>query len=249
MRKREKKLFSLSLTVDEWERVHLGLCAGYEDLDKVVLLKVSKRLAEARAELAAPERLVVRLLYDRDSEDPSEFDGQWRLHSFLRDHRNCVSPSDYETIGFRRKLEVGTAFVLDYYEHGGSMWSFHSEGRDFDFDTSRAAGVLAWEEPVKNLGAKTYEDRKKDARIFLDTYNAWMNGEVYGYVVETADGDHVDSCFGFYGNDLEHMFEEIRDATKGGVVVGVVGEARGISHDGDERLGAWVEEEDVHVAE
>jgi hypothetical protein len=35
----------------------------------------------------------------------------------------------------------------------------------------------------------------------INTWLAWGNGEVYGYIVEDQDGAHVDSCWGFYGED------------------------------------------------
>jgi hypothetical protein len=35
----------------------------------------------------------------------------------------------------------------------------------------------------------------------IETYLAWADGEVYGFVVEDEDGNHVDSCWGFYGED------------------------------------------------
>lgn len=34
-----------------------------------------------------------------------------------------------------------------------------------------------------------------------ETWRAWANGEVYGFIVEDEDGKHLDSCWGFYGWD------------------------------------------------
>jgi len=34
-----------------------------------------------------------------------------------------------------------------------------------------------------------------------ELYGAWAWGDVYGYVIEDSDGEHVDSCFGFYTSD------------------------------------------------
>jgi hypothetical protein len=38
---------------------------------------------------------------------------------------------------------------------------------------------MIWEEPAKNMGAKTPEDRAKDAKAWLDEWTAWRNGHVY----------------------------------------------------------------------
>ena len=58
-------------------------------------------------------------------------------------------------------------------------------------------------------GAKTYEDRAKDADQFLATYTSWANGEGLYYCIEDEDGENVDSCGGFYGNDADYMLDEM----------------------------------------
>lgn len=35
----------------------------------------------------------------------------------------------------------------------------------------------------------------------VETYDTYLRGEVYGYVIEDEDGDHLDACWGFYGID------------------------------------------------
>lgn len=181
------------------------------------------------------KRLTLTLHHDHDIECPTEYDG-WKLHSFSRKHVNFKHPDEFgvrrdgtsDKIGFWRKLEVGTAFILGYFEHGNSMW-FHADERpagtegDFRWDGVSVAGVLVWEQPVNDLGPKSYDDRKADARQFLKTYTAWCNGEAYGYSIEDEDGESVDSCFGFF--DVEHMFEEIRQHTANAEVE-VTGEAK-----------------------
>ena len=33
----------------------------------------------------------------------------------------------------------------------------------------------------------------------VETYNSYLEGDVYGYVIEDENGEHLDSCWGFYG--------------------------------------------------
>lgn len=43
----------------------------------------------------------------------------------------------------------------------------------------------------------------------VEVYNTWLSGDVYGYVIEDADGDEVDACWGFYGiDDVKEQAEE-----------------------------------------
>ena len=164
----------------------------------------------------------LQIEYDQDTESPMEnCDGQWKLYSFNRRHGNFVDHHKYlkqsanggdiegATIGFARKLEVGTAFILSCYEHSGVQWGLQGETMQCRWDTAQVAGVLVWEHPVSEMGAKTYKDRQEDARKFLEVYNAWCNGETYWYKIEDEDDEDVDSCGGFIGDDLrQHLAEE-----------------------------------------
>lgn len=151
----------------------------------------------------------VTINHDQDVECPTEYDG-WKLYSFCTKHNNYKNPNIIlsANIGLKRKLTVGTAFVLSYYEHSGSIWSLKGEGPQCQFDTVPLAGILIWEETPKNLGAKTYIERQNDARNFLKVYNAWMNGECYGYLIE-REGEVIDSCGGFIG--VEHIKEALKN--------------------------------------
>lgn len=188
----------------------------------------------------------VRVESDGDLENPCDFDGQWTPYSFGRRHSNYHDPEQLglslerdEATGLpkvepenedlrpkseelKRKLENGLAFFLAYYEHGGSIWSLTSDPRRnrCQFDSVSVAGLLVWENADDDMGAKTVEERAKDAQSFLDTYNAWCNGEGLGYAVEKGvKCDHGDvhwedteSCWGYFSNDVEHVFDEIYSA-------------------------------------
>lgn len=44
------------------------------------------------------------------------------------------------------------------------------------------------------------DDARKAAAALVDTWNDCLSGNVYGYVIKDADGDQVDSCWGFVGD-------------------------------------------------
>lgn len=54
-------------------------------------------------------------------------------------------------------------------------------------------------------------DRKASALASLKEFESWARGDVYGYVVESPSGDHVDSCWGFIGD--ESRGEMVQQAT------------------------------------
>ena len=173
-------------------------------------------------------RLIIRIERDDDCPNPmTDCDGQWTLHSFSRRHYNFKDPDELglgTNPGLRRKMQVGLAFVLSYYEHGNSLWMLKDgrtpAGVEFQWDGTRVAGLLIWDHKPGDMGAKSYEDRAKDAQGFLDEYNEWCNGNCYGYSIETEDGEHVDSCWGFIGSDvtMDYMFDQISESTEDAVV-------------------------------
>lgn len=53
-------------------------------------------------------------------------------------------------------------------------------------------------------------DAQRAVDAELSEYGAWCEGDVYGYVVEAPDGEELDSCWGFYGDDsIAYLRDEI----------------------------------------
>jgi hypothetical protein len=176
---------------------------------------------------------VLEVSHDDSPESPMEWDGQWTFVDFNDRHIHYKDPDQYlirgkdgvvgATIGLRRKMQVGLAFIVSCYEHGSSLYSLLGKGTQCQWDTTQYAGMLIWEHPPKDMGAKTYEDRKKDAESFLDTYNKWANGWVYGYSLETLTGKLVDSCWGFY--EAEYMTDQMDHEFKPGDRIKITGDS------------------------
>lgn len=150
---------------------------------------------------------------DSDCENPCDWDCTWKIHSFSSRHINNRSPDEFLTdkgnwnFQYARKADVGLCFALSYFEHGGSAWSIIGEGMQCPWDSVRFAGVAVWGGEPGDIGGKTYDERMKDLRQFLETYNAWCNGECCGWSLIDDDGEIVESCGGYYGSkDLLECF-------------------------------------------
>lgn len=159
-------------------------------------------------------------------ENPLEWN-EWELHSFSRRHSNFKSPDsfglrptsfggiDTSKIGLRRKLEMGTAFILSYYEHGQCSWFLQGHGApgtDCQWDGTRVAGIMIWKGKAKDCG-KDFEERQKHAISVTQTYTDWCNGDVYGFRIFDDEDNEVDSCWGFYG--YNHAEESAKEAMEG----------------------------------
>ena len=67
---------------------------------------------------------------------------------------------------------------------------------------------------IKEYGEVTPENiqaAEKRARAELETFGSYLSGENYGFTIE-KDGEAIDSCWGYYGEegikDIEELFKE-----------------------------------------
>lgn len=183
-----------------------------------------------------PRNLTLEINIDYDVEVPdSGYDG-WRLVSFGRKHSNYEDPEKYvkafdrrtrevtpANIGLAKKLNVGLAFWLSYYEHGQGAWSLIGEGTQDQWDTAYLAGLLIWTGKPGDIGAKTLEDRANDARVFLESYNAWANGETFWFRLTDENGKEIESIGGLVGD--EALSEVVGEELKAGDNLVVEGDA------------------------
>ena len=163
--------------------------------------------------------LRVKLSIDNDLRNPTEDDCQWQVASFQRGHVNTRSREDFTGIGWRRKLAVGTAFLLHYQEHGSCRWSLF----DGTYEDLSDADGIAWFERPSDMGAKDYAGRERDCRTFLACYTDWCNGDGLGWHVDVIDGDldndgepvgtgievESDSCWGYFASDSAYFCAEV----------------------------------------
>jgi hypothetical protein len=159
-----------------------------------------------------------RVEIDRDPhcESPEDYDFAWKIYSFDSQYTNYRDPKVMGVrwddrgwpvitdIGLRNKWRAGLLYFLDRrYDH---RWRI-AEGGD------HVGGVLVWEHKPNELPR---DGRRRDADSFLRQYNAWADGECYGYNVSEVDEDgnvvHSDkvgdSCCGFIvatGEDRDYF--------------------------------------------
>ena len=140
--------------------------------------------------------------YDECAENPFT-DTDIKFVSFNRRHINHEDPDNYvyrndegdwigADVGTRRKLHVGTAFILGYSEHGLCRWSIG--GRD-GWDSRACGGVLII--PADQVKGMTYGQRQVLAEYYASVYTDWCNGRVF--CLEYED----ETVGGFMGDDRE----------------------------------------------
>lgn len=93
---------------------------------------------------------------------------------------------------------------LYLYDHSGitmSTGSFHCP-----WDSGQVGWIVCDKETVSREFKGDLELAEKALQCEVEVYDLYLTGDVYGFVVEEFDGDdwnHVDSCWGFYGSDVD----------------------------------------------
>jgi hypothetical protein len=107
---------------------------------------------------------------------------------------------------------------LHMWTGGGSHWS-DSAGWDsgtvgFAYITKQRMVELCGTADYKTADfagtAQQWAEKQIDGEV--EEYDQYLRGDVYGYVIEGEDGEHVDSCWGFFGSD--YVVKEAKSAAK-----------------------------------
>lgn len=112
---------------------------------------------------------------------------------------------------------------LYMYDHSGITISTSK------FDCQWDSGQIGWvfisrEKAYKEWRALPMKRVIEDAQLCMDseveTYDQYLRGDVYGFVLKDEAGEHVDSCGGFYGSDIltngmmDHFSKDIQKELK-----------------------------------
>src|SRR5262245_18675357 len=172
--------------------------------------KVNRMQQEAVFTEEGRHGLKLEIFPDWDAGNPREewgmFGALWQ-EPFAVTSRTFRYEQDIEEDIRERRLDGETVIPVRFEDYGSSG------ARIRETDPEDATGfVYADRETIAGEygGAGELERRKARAlmRGELETVDAWLRGDVYGYAIEDAGGDTVDSCWGFYGG-LEYERGEL----------------------------------------
>jgi len=174
----------------------------------------------------------IKIHYDEDSENPRDWDHLgtmvcWHRRHSLGDEHHYDSPADFKR-RLAMQLDPTVEGRIDYWEDGrgwDQLWRHHRDDGCVEADRKVAKviqdtldkhcvmlkdGINHHLHAIKHITKKDI-DRARELLISeVKEYDQYLTGDVYGYVVEDADGEHIDSCWGFYG--LDYCIEEAKSA-------------------------------------
>lgn len=177
---------------------------------------------------------VIKIYHDPDAESPREWSNLGKLicwhrryrlgdshqfespEAFLRDLADVSDHCDLSMDKLRERAER-KAILLPVFLYDHSGLAMNTIGFHCPWDSGQVGFVYATLEAVRTeFGVKrvTKALREKAEDILrgeIATYDAYLGGRVYGYVIE-QDGEEVDACWGFVGDYETGCLPEAREA-------------------------------------
>ena len=154
---------------------------------------------------------------DSDSESPRDWDNMGTMACFhgryqLGDKDHGLSMEELESLCARKDV---ISLPLYLYDHSGI--TMNTTGFSCGWDSGQVGRIYIELDKVrKEYGVKRVTKKIRDKvldnlRSEVNTYDQFIRGEVYCYTIE-KDGEHVDSCGGFFG--LDYCKEEANEAAE-----------------------------------
>lgn len=185
-------------------------------------------------------KLWIRIYTDEDAEDPRKWGSLFGTMSCFHSRYDLSTP-EKEAERFFANTDAGIEefkqFIADQgdnvlslpiymYDHSGQtirttpfscpwdsgqlgrIWISRERAKKEVYDRNNKKPITRWS---KRAEERVYEMM----RSTISTMDQWMTGDVYGWTVETEDGEVLDSCWSYFGFDA-------KDGTKDYII----GEAR-----------------------
>jgi hypothetical protein len=150
--------------------------------------------------------LTVQIIADEDAQAPENDDILFIVTTRNRYFELLSGKCDVAEVMENKEFCEGFhIFPLYAYVHSGVSLSL---GREYPFNDRWDSGqigavfVSKAEWPYRNRDIKRRVSARTSATHYVESWNQYLSGDVWGVVVEnTASGEHLDSCWGFYGID------------------------------------------------
>lgn len=140
----------------------------------------------------------LKVYQDEFVDDPEGWEDKTIIVSFHRHYGSSHGYSTMEDAIEDAKSKKLNSYIIHGYDHSGLTLSL--SGDVYPFNDMWDAGIY---------GVLVTDKNKKEATEFIDIYNKYLNGWIYGFTLEKIKkckccgsdiSEMVDSCGGFYDN-------------------------------------------------
>jgi len=156
----------------------------------------------------------IQIYQDVNPTSPREWDNLGAMYCWHRKyqlgdrHGYCIQ--EIEDL-IKRKDVLSLPLYL--YDHSGI--TMNTTGFSCPWDSGQVGYIFVRYEDikknfsVKRITKKLINEVLKQLKAEVEEYDNYLTGNIYGYVIE-KDGEHVDSCWGFYGDPEKNALGEAK---------------------------------------
>lgn len=149
-----------------------------------------------------------RIEQDTDSLDPTkEFDQlgkivTWHRRYNLGHEQPTESPEEWRAEHDNKHFLVLPVYLYDHSILSISTHSFVGRAQHAEWDSGQVGYIYVSHADIrKEYGRLNIRKATTLLQAEIETYDDYLTGNVWGYIVEDENGNHVESCWGFYGNE------------------------------------------------
>lgn len=175
---------------------------------------------------AKNEKGVLKVFYDEYPESPREWDNLGKMFCFHRRY-NLGDKHQYRADDYNNwneflkaiKKDYNVAIVLPLYMYDHSGITISTSPFSCHWDSGQIGWVFVTKEDIRNeynmkrISKNLLEKVEKVLISEVEIYDDYVRGDVFGYRLENSEGEEIDSCYGFYGDNaikdiMTHIPEE-----------------------------------------
>jgi len=189
------------------------LLSGSRSLGRCFLGKTRRVRTMNEIERIEHNGHIIRIMPDDDPMNPREWDNLGTI--LYSSSRYVLGDKEVSVDEIEEITQRDDVIWLPVYAYIHSGVVLNTGGFSCPWD-SGMSGIIYVEKKAAEAAWAGFEDDYSEDRVRkvlqgeVETFSQYVSGDIYGYVVETATGEHVNSCWGFFGH--EGVKEAISDA-------------------------------------
>lgn len=150
----------------------------------------------------------IQINQDDMAESPREWDNLGTIITFMRRDYGIGDNNKFSSSAqFRQWSKREKVVCLPVYAYIHSGITINTGGFSCSWDSGQAGYIyVTYEKIRKEYGIKRVTKKYIDKvtrclDLEIKTFDQYLTGDTYYYTIEDKEGDHLDSCGGFFGTD------------------------------------------------
>jgi hypothetical protein len=167
----------------------------------------------------------IKIFQDESSESPRSWDNLGTMVCFYKrynlgdkDHGyNSSNYNGWEELAEAIQENENAAIILPLYLYDHSGITISTGAFSCPWDSGQVGFIFVSKEKLrkeygKRITKKVLETATKCLQNEVNTYDQFLTGAVYGYIVQKGEEGEEDSCWGFFG--LDYVREEAKSVAE-----------------------------------